>query len=500
MKLTPSDEESTDEESSQDETNSDEESTDEESSQDETNSDEESTNIEFPNLEEETDNETPSDKEDSQDHLKFLLKYIDQTTIDPNHLQLRYDTSNNLSIFEKNAFQHIATIESYFEDTYNYKSERFLKVYVNSKKAQQILNGCGSYYNPMDSELHLGQGGCNLKNQALSEQIIYHEYTHHIMDQIFAIPATPGTESGAINEGISDFFASSLTDNPLFGQDFVISPRNLDNTKHTDDWTNSNHRNSLIFTGALWDLRSIIGAEQTEKIVFKSLFAGRRTLEEFMYQMIIEDDDDNDITNGTPNLAAILLSFDYHGIGPGIMGWVGEIEFSNDLLELFKQKNLLLATDINVTISSTTINFGSFDDSVKTAPDVTTVTINTDSPYTVVRVRSDGIAGHYGLINEDDNSIFIPTAPSSDIKNTNSSAAYGIYADNCGSHATVHENFDNDGISDTKLNQELQTLMTVSNPSGVTSCDIHYKAKSNYSIPPGNYSDQITFNIYTRFP
>ena len=42
-----------------------------------------------------------------------------------------------------------------------------------------------------------------------------------------------------------------------------------------------------------------------------------------MYGMIIEDDDNNDFSDGTPHLAEIITAFDNHGIGPGIANFNG---------------------------------------------------------------------------------------------------------------------------------------------------------------------------------
>jgi len=235
-----------------------------------------------------------------------------------------FDDSNSTEA-ERDAYYQINRVYRYFKGVFGYdRLDIPLPVTVFSHEVDDDFWGCVAYYDPAEKKIELGRGGCGNGNFALSADILIHEYIHAVVNQIYSLPNIPGSESGAINEGLSDYYAASLNNDSQVGEDALATSRNVDNSlKIPEDWTGEIHQDSQIFSGALWDIRKQLGALETDRLIYNALYGYRRNFEDFMYQMIVEDDNDQDLTNGTPNLQLILDSFYTHGIGPGFAGFAG---------------------------------------------------------------------------------------------------------------------------------------------------------------------------------
>jgi hypothetical protein len=228
-----------------------------------------------------------------------------------------------------NAFYHTNKIRKYFNDELNFAINKQVDLTVNSELVEQYLDGCGAWFDNSQKTIEMGAGGgvgCPEDlNYALGSDVIYHEYAHYAIEEVTHLPNIAGSESAAMAEGLADYFAATINNDPLWGE--VISPnrtRNLQNNLNFQtDMIGQSHHDGQIFSGALWDLREAIGQEATDKLVFNTLYQDRLHFETFMYGMIIEDDDDNDFSNGTPHIVAIIRAFENHGIGPGVDNFDG---------------------------------------------------------------------------------------------------------------------------------------------------------------------------------
>lgn len=252
------------------------------------------------------------------------IEIVNQTPEDP----FVWD-ENSASLAAINAFYHTNKIHDYFANNLNYEIGKDIPLTVNSNLVDAYIDGCGAWFNNSEKTIEMGRGGgagCPAElNYALGSDFVYHEYTHFIVEDVTNLPYILGSETAAMSEGLSDYFAATINDDPVWGD--VIAPsrrRNLENTlNYQTDMTGESHHDGMIFSGALWDLREEIGAEATDQLVFNTLFQDRYHFETFMYGMIIEDDDNGDFSDGTPHLAEIITAFDNHGIGPGIANFDG---------------------------------------------------------------------------------------------------------------------------------------------------------------------------------
>ncbi len=97
-----------------------------------------------------------------------------------------------------------------------------------------------------------------------SKEIIYHEYIHNVVNDIYGGWIETGndddSEARALDEAIPDFFAAALANDSDLGEDVSClvrlgADRDIDNTLDMDDWIEDEYyNNSLIVSGAIWDL------------------------------------------------------------------------------------------------------------------------------------------------------------------------------------------------------------------------------------------------------
>ncbi len=177
-----------------------------------------------------------------------------------------------------------------------------------------------------------GSGGMNTRNFALFSNIIYHEYTHGITGWIYEGTHFPYSDQpGAMNEAYSDYFACTNNDDPRVGYKCSTTGsqyfRTMDNSlRMPEDWFGEVHYDGRIMGGAFWELRGRVGANIADTLIHFTRYATPNTFDGFVPECIFTDDDDADLSNGTPHYFDILQSFDMHGIGPGIFPNI-EIEY-----------------------------------------------------------------------------------------------------------------------------------------------------------------------------
>ena len=134
----------------------------------------------------------------------------------------------------------------------------------------EIYFGDGSYPSP---------GG--FLDLAKASDVIFHEFTHAVLDELR--PGIIGTDGAALHEGYADYFACSFTNppEPNLGEYVVAGTGEIRNLRNTRKYTNAStepHLRGLVWGGACWDLRSIIGGEVADYLLFGSmLYQSTRT-------------------------------------------------------------------------------------------------------------------------------------------------------------------------------------------------------------------------------
>jgi immune inhibitor InhA-like protein len=145
--------------------------------------------------------------------------------------------------------------------------------------------------------------------------VVIHEYGHGITDFQYR-PFFPSAE---MHEGFSDYFAATLLNDPRIGLGF-FGPgtvlRTVDNDlRYPDDVTEDPHATGLIIAGALWDLRTVLGAGATDHLWHFARNGFADNFDDYCFDLLVTDDDDGNVYNGTPDFNPIVNAFRKHGIG-----------------------------------------------------------------------------------------------------------------------------------------------------------------------------------------
>lgn len=164
-----------------------------------------------------------------------------------------------------------------------------------------------------------------------SPSVLYHEYGHGINNRLYYdLGSDYGMNNSALHEAMADITSAFILDECRMGayaflDDTSRVVRNIDNeNKYPDDMTGESHNDGLVLGGALWDLKEATSLDYIKRITHFTRYGtpdGYPT-ELCYYQYLIElltvDDDDGDLSNGTPNMGKILTAFNKHNIGMNI--------------------------------------------------------------------------------------------------------------------------------------------------------------------------------------
>lgn len=196
--------------------------------------------------------------------------------------------------------------------------EQQLQVYVNEE------GNCNAYSTGDDIHFYPRDGQC--ENTALIADVVYHEFGHSLHAQSM-LPGV-GEFDSALSEGLADFLAASITEDAGMGRGFFFSAtalRDLDpvgqEAKWPDDKSESPHATGEIIGGALWDMRKALieklgptaGVAQTLKLYY-AVMQRAATIDVSFVEVLAADDDDGNLSNGTPNECALIAAFKPHGL------------------------------------------------------------------------------------------------------------------------------------------------------------------------------------------
>jgi hypothetical protein len=191
-----------------------------------------------------------------------------------------------------------------------------------------VAGECNAFYDGNSINFYNLAGGCNATS--LIYDVVFHEYGHGINDKYYQSLGS-SFMNGGMNEGYADFWALSLTESPLLGVGFYTT--NDDPLRRYDedpkvypvDLVGEVHADGEIICGAWYDSHVLMGNNWDLTMdLFIQAFAGLQAntfngnegvaFTDVLIDLLQADDDDNDISNGTPNGNAIVEGFDIHGI------------------------------------------------------------------------------------------------------------------------------------------------------------------------------------------
>jgi len=200
-----------------------------------------------------------------------------------------------------------------------------------------------------------GSYSCN--NTAMIADIVYHEYGHgiHIQNVYMGV----GIFDEAVSEAFADTMSVSITNDSVIGRYFVTSGQGIRDLEPDKVWpadvSDDPHQTGLILGGALWDLRTHFIGELGET-------AGRALADEIFFGMLrvtgdmpsayeaalVADDDNGDLSDGTPNLCAIYGAFAAHGLNAD---GVGLVSIAHEQIEEIDDPSEPIAVEADVWVT-----------------------------------------------------------------------------------------------------------------------------------------------------
>ena len=189
---------------------------------------------------------------------------------------------------------------------------------------------CNAFYNGSSISFYADGGGC--LTYANVADVVYHEYGHAINDFYYQSLGS-FFQNGALHEAYADWWAISLTLNPILGiggdptdssPAAAIRRYDIDPKVYPVDLVGQVHADGEILCGAWWDTYQLIGDYNVTQQLFVDAYSGQQAATfngdegnafvAVLIDVLQADDDDGDITNGTPNGNAIIEGFAIHGI------------------------------------------------------------------------------------------------------------------------------------------------------------------------------------------
>ena len=179
----------------------------------------------------------------------------------------KYD-KDNTHFDEAMVYHHLNIIHDYFKKEHGYKGlDKVMEATVHYG-----TNYDNAFYSPWTGGFAFGDGN-RLNDLAKEASVIYHEYTHAVTGQI--VHMQYANESGAMNEGFSDYFGCLLTNDSKLGEWTVKKlgkpyMRWLEDTVHyPEDIHGEVHHDGKIWGCACWDLKKALGEKVASKIIHK---------------------------------------------------------------------------------------------------------------------------------------------------------------------------------------------------------------------------------------
>ena len=180
-----------------------------------------------------------------------------------------------------------------------------------------VSGTCNAFYDYSSINFYNAGGGCS--NTAFSV-IVHHEYGHHMV-------AVAGSGQGQYGEGMGDVMGVLITgDNQLargfYSDDCTNGIRNADNNKQYP-CSGGIHDCGQLISGCVWDILAsmeaaypLTGHDIVSSLAVNSimLHSGDSIDPTITTDWLVLDDDDGDVTNGTPHSTELLAGFAMHNM------------------------------------------------------------------------------------------------------------------------------------------------------------------------------------------
>ena len=243
---------------------------------------------------------------------------------------ISFDNSNS-TIQERTAYWAVNEVHDHFLDVFpNYPTNGFLNDPLETNVDES--GTCNAFF--AGTSINFYEEGLSTNGTDYCEatgkivDVVYHEYGHAINS--YRYNGGNGMQNGALNEGFADVWAFTITEDPILGIGFYQNDpsgyvRRFDINKkvYPQDLVGEVHADGEIIAGAFWDTYLNLGNMQQTIDLFKYLYDNSPDgangnegviFTDVLLEILYADDNDANLTNGTPNDIAIVSAFALHGI------------------------------------------------------------------------------------------------------------------------------------------------------------------------------------------
>lgn len=186
-----------------------------------------------------------------------------------------------------------------------------------------IDDQCNAYSD--GDSLNFFKSSATCQNTARIADVVYHEFGHSL--HAHSLIDGVGSFDPSHSEGLADYLAASITGDTGMGRGFFYSDeplREIDPPDYEYSWprdVGEVHDTGMIFSGAMWDLRKLLikshgqddGIALANRLFYSTLQRANGIPSTYV-EILAEDDDDGDLSNGTPDVCDIDAAFGAHGL------------------------------------------------------------------------------------------------------------------------------------------------------------------------------------------
>jgi len=185
-----------------------------------------------------------------------------------------------------------------------------------------LSNTCNAYWSPATINFFRAGGGCN--NTAFAE-VMSHEWGHG-----FHWGFHGSTSPGGYSEGIGDHMGLYITGQRVMGRGFrtnggVVRDYRTGGAANNTQWPATGkevHKAGEIWGGCTMDLRDYLitkhgqtqGVDIAETITIAQYSRNPGDMDVAVREIMVQDDNDANLANGTPNFVEIAAAADRHSI------------------------------------------------------------------------------------------------------------------------------------------------------------------------------------------
>lgn len=224
-----------------------------------------------------------------------------------------------------NAYYHVNTVHDHMKKMYG---TSFTGMDYALATNVDVTGTCNAFFTSASgSSINFYPAGGGCESFAEIRDVVYHEYGHAIVSKMY----TGGMANGGLNEGQADVWGMSITGDSILARGsstgapgsyirrydvgYKVYPRDLIGEVHAD---------GEIIAGAWWDYCKNVGSKDSMAKLFAETLLNEKpdgangTEGAVYYEMLIgalvNDDNDANLSNGTPHMPEIVKAFAKHGI------------------------------------------------------------------------------------------------------------------------------------------------------------------------------------------